>query len=168
MNSLKPLIAIGLLTTVGIAPAHADGRGGGFEYVAGFVCGDNPGAPPRVLAGDYAASIAVHNASSAKARISARVALTFPPGGVTANPQIALLEPTEVPGRSALSIDCDTLLAAAQAQAPYIQGVAIISSNRRLSVIRTQTASPDVDFESAGAVASIDVDRIPASPRFRY
>ncbi len=167
MNSLKPLIAIGLLSVGAITPAHADGRGG-FDYVAGFVCGDNPGAPPRVLVGDYATSIAIHNASSAKARISARIALTFPPGGTAANPEIGLLEPTEVPGRSALSIDCDAIFGAAQAQAPYIQGVAIISSNRRLSVIRTQTASPDANPESAGAVASIDVDRIEASRRFRY
>ncbi len=50
-----------------------------FQYAAKFVCGTNPAARPRVLPGDYATAINIHNPNNRSVVLRKKVALTFPP-----------------------------------------------------------------------------------------
>ena len=141
------ILAAGLVSS-----ASAVDRTGNFQYVAHFVCGANPQALPRVLPGQYATTVVIHNPGSRTANASATAALTFPPGGVTLPQADIVLAEGEV-----ASIDCGTLML--DPGPPYTAGVVIITSSRRLDVRRIQTAGPVGGGGSS--VATADVDSVP-------
>ena len=154
MGGTRMVMAAAAVLAAGLAaPASATDRLFGFQYVAHFVCGLNPAALPRVLPGQYATTIVIHNPGRRDARANAEALLTFPPGGATIDQgDIAL-------GRGQVaSIDCSTLML--DGGPPYTQGVVAITSNRRLDVRRIQTAGPDGAGVSTADVASVPERRL--------
>lgn len=153
MGGTRKVAAIAAVLVAGLsASAPAADRSFGFQYVAHFVCGLNPAALPRVLPGQYATTVVLHNPGRREARASAKALLTFPPGGVTLDQGDIQLDPGQV-----ASIDCGTLLLD-PGPPPYTQGVVVITSNRRLDVRRIQTAGTGGE---GGSVATADVASVP-------
>ncbi len=135
------------------ASAPAAERLFGFQYVTHFVCGLNPEVLPRVLPGQYATTVVLHNPGRRDARARAEALLTFPPGGATIDQgEISLGQ-----GRVA-SIDCDTLML--NGGPPYTQGVVVITSDLRLDVRRIQTAGPRDEAVSTTDIASVPERRL--------
>ena len=134
-----------------------------FTYVAKFTCGFDPqDVLFRVLPGQYATSVAMNNSNNRKSKIRVSVSLSFPPGALQAGPTSAPLD-FELQPNEAASVACDQIPTAffsdTELGPPYIQGVVIIESNRRLSVLATYTAAeanPDGTF----SIRSVDVERI--------
>lgn len=143
-------------------------NGNRFQYSAGFICGlDPPGVVVRILPGQYATAINIHNSSGGPAALRLRVSMTFPaldppgsqlePGAVSA-PIERTLQPNE-----ALMVDCQEIPSEFDFRVPlltppYMKGLLAIESNRSLDVTAVYTAG------SAGTggdvVESIEVEQI--------
>lgn len=135
------------------AGARADGTQS-FRYVADFICGNNPGALPRVVPGFYATTIAIFNGGGSAAAIEADVAFSFPANGGVLNLSVL----PSIPAGGVASVDCGTIQSAATFPSPpYFQGLVVITSSRSLDVARSLTASE----ASGGGITATDADRIP-------
>ena len=130
-----------------------------FRYAAKFVCGLNPGAIQRILPGDYATAVNIHNPSNKSVVLRKTIALTFPPEEQAPGAVSDSIE-DELGPNQALEVDCGEIpseffFAVPPAEPPYVKGFLVITSTRRLDVTAVYTAG------TAGQVASIDVEHIP-------
>ena len=161
---MKIFKLIGVVAVIGIGlvllpvSVTADEATFKFRYAAKFVCGPNPGATERVLPGDYATAINVHNPNNKSVVIRKNIALTFPPAVQAPGAVSASIE-DELGPNQALEVDCGEIPSeffAVPPGPPYVKGFLVITSTRRLDVTAVYTAGP-----LGGQVASIDVEHIP-------
>ena len=139
-----------------------------FQYAAKFVCGFDPsGAILRVIPGQWATSVLIHNPQHKKVKIRKKVALTFPPAA-QAPGRVSEFIHDELGPDQALQVDCEEIGGhpenARQAEAtpseffppddtgagglglftggfpPYIQGYVIIESTYSVDVTAIITA----------------------------
>lgn len=133
------------------------------QYAAQFTCGANPQATARVLPGQYATSVNIHNSKESPVVFRKRIALTFPPPaqepGRVSDPIEEKLGPME-----ALKVACDEIpsqfFPGVPDFPPYVHGFLIIESSRKLNVTAVYTTG------TAGAVQSIDVEEVKGSRVF--
>ncbi len=122
--------------------AHAGTR---FLYVAMFSCGfDPPVAFQRIIPGQYATSIAIHNPSNNQITLRKKVALSFPPAEQAPGQVSGTLQEVLGPNQS-FQVDCQEIPAQfvfpqGPPASPYVIGHLIIESPRRLAVTATYTA----------------------------
>ena len=127
------------------------------QYAAQFTCGANPQATPRVLPGQYATSVNIHNPEESPVVFRKRIALTFPPPaqepGMVSDPIEDELGPME-----ALKVACDEIpsqfFPGVPDLPPYVHGFLIIESPGELNVTAVYTTG------TAEAVQSIDVEEV--------
>ena len=128
-----------------------------YQYAAQFTCGANPQAIARVLPGQYATSVNIHNPHGSNIELRKRVALTFPPpeqkAGAVSEPISDKLGPLE-----ALKVACDEIPTEFFSEAadlpPYVHGFLIIESLNELNVTAVYTTG------TAEEVDSIDVEEV--------
>lgn len=129
------------------------------QYAVPFTCGANALDDARVVPGDYAVAVDMHNPNDVESTITQTVALTFPPGGMAAGEVSNARQDVLAPG-AAMQVSCAELMGAeftfqGNPQAsPYLQGMLIIEALGPLSVSRTQTAT------GATGEVSVHVDAI--------
>ena len=161
---MKIFKLIGVVAVIGIGlvllpvSVTADEAKFKFRYAAKFVCGPNPGATERVLPGDYATAVNIHNPNNKSIVLRKKIALTFPPAVQAPGAVSAAIE-DELGPNQALEVDCGEIPSGFFAEPPgppYIKGFLVISSTRRLDVTAVYTAGP-----LGGQVSSIDVEHIP-------
>ncbi len=163
---MKIFKLIGVVAVIGIGlvllpvSVTADEANFDFQYAAKFVCGTNPSAPERILPGDYATAVNIHNPNNESVLLRKTIALTVPPDvqapGAVSDPIEDELGPNQ-----ALEVDCGEIPSeffAMPPGPPYIKGFLVITSTRRLDVTAVYTAGP-----LGQGVASIDVEHIPES-----
>ena len=132
---------------------------GVFQYAAKFICGENPTTVVRVLPGQYATAINIHNPNPEPALIRKNVALTFPPAEQMPSGVSQVLEDT-LESNQALEVDCEEIPAAffdVPPNTPYTKGFLVIESLLPLNVTAVYTAG------SATAVQSLDIEMIPGT-----
>ena len=144
-----------------------DGNRFRFTYVAKFTCGFDPQEVLfRVLPGQYATSVVMNNTRNGNAQIRVSASLSFPPGALTAGPTSEPI-PLELQPNEAASVACDQIPSAffpdTEIGPPYVQGVVIIESNRRLSVLATYTTAEQNPENGLFSIRSIDVENIERS-----
>ena len=143
-----------------------DGNQFRFKYVAKVTCGFDPqDVLFRVLPGQYATSVAMNNTRNGKAQVRVSVSISFPPGALQAGPTSEPIALELLPNEAA-SVACDQIPSAffpdTEFGPPYVQGIVIIESDRRLAVLATYTAAeanPDGSF----SIRSVDVERVERS-----
>jgi len=143
------VIVVAVLALVSTAAqAKDEDRRFKFQYAAKIVCGCDPQpAIPRIIPGQYATSVNIHNPSGREATLRKKLALTFPA------PEIP--HGRQVPGRvsdflndrlgpdEALQVDCAEMPSdffpgggfGGSVDPPYIEGFLVIESTRSLDVI---------------------------------
>jgi hypothetical protein len=122
-----------------------------------------------VLAGSYATTVNLHNATGADAMIKSSVSLSFPANPPDPGETSEVLDDT-LPDKSAMQIDCDAIENGYTGTVwplldPYAQGFLVIETSAKLTVSATQTAQ-----EGSGGL-SVDVEEItgrPMDPRQMY
>jgi hypothetical protein len=138
------------------------------QYSVPFSCGDAVEGDP-VLAGSYATTVNLHNATGAEAMIKSSVSLSFPANPPDPGETSAVLDDT-LPDQSAMQIDCEAIknnytFQGAPALDPYAQGFLVIETGAKLTVSATQTA------QAGTSDLSVDVEEIrgrPMDPRQMY
>lgn len=133
-----------------------------FQYAAKFVCGLNPTPVVRILPGQYATAVNIHNPGYEPVVLRERVALTFPPAQQEAGPVSETIEVKLGPNQ-ALEVDCGEIpsqfFPPELTLPPYIQGFLVIESSESLDVTAIYTAAP---ANPAGtAVQTVDVEQVP-------
>lgn len=144
-------MAVGCLVAAStIVTAPAQGFKSRLQYAAKFICGvDPPGSVFRILPGQYATAISIHNPDSRPVALSKRIALTFPaltPPGSQQEPGAVSdsIEHTLQPGES-LMVDCQEMpgefnFPVPPLAPPYVVGFLVIDSDRSLDVTAAYTA----------------------------
>ena len=170
-KSLNRRAVVGLacaLVALPLVAANAtDREPNRFSYTAPFVCGFDPDpAFQRILPGQYATTIMVHNPNRGPVTFQKRIALTFPDenGGSAQvpGPVSGFLTDTLQPGQ-ALQIDCQEIpneFLSGIFFPPYIEGVLTVESPHSLNVRAVYTAAM-VDDLGVMEVQSIDVESVP-------
>lgn len=127
-----------------------------YQYAAQFTCGTNPQATARVLPGQYATSVNIHNPKDSNTQFRKKIALTFPPAeqkaGAVSEPIVDELGPME-----ALKVACEQIPAEffpAAIETPYVHGFLVIESRSELNVTAVYTTG------STETVDSIDVEEV--------
>lgn len=158
--------ASALLSTLDFA--HATPR---FFYVAMFSCGfDPPGAFQRLIPGQYATSIAIHNPSSSQITFRKKVALSFPPAEQAPGQVSRTLQDVLAPGQS-LQVDCQEIPAQftfpqGPPAAPYVLGHLTIESARRVAVTATYTVG-EASEPAPGGLRGVRGMTVVAIPEIR-
>ena len=155
VSSVVTVIAT-LFLTLGYVRGESSTDSFKFQYAAKFVCGKNPAKRVRVLPGQYATAVNIHNPNSRAVRIRTKLALTFPSArqapGLVSEFFEGILEP-----HLALEVDCGEIprkfFPGMFPLPPYTKGFVIIQSDRSLDVTAVYTAG-------AVIVRSIDVEQI--------
>ena len=117
-----------------------------FRYEVPFTCGTNPGALVRVVPGSYATLIHVHNPNAGQVTLWKKITLSFPPAGQEGGFVSEELEDT-LETCQTLMVDCEEILSENSFNipnphlAPYIIGVAVVKSHKRLTLWAEQTGS---------------------------
>ena len=136
-------------------------------YAVPFVCGFDPdGAFQRILPGQYATSVLIHNPGPNAVTLRKRVALTFPDeNGMSAQvPGLVSGFVTDtLQAGQALQVDCGEIpseLLPGIPFPPYLMGVLSIESRGSLDVRAVYTAGM-VDDQGVMEVQSIEVESVP-------
>jgi hypothetical protein len=169
MSTLVVLIVLFSLSSV--ATAGDKENPFRFQYAAKFTCGAvPPGDTDRVIPGQYATAVAVHNPQSRDVTLRKKIALVFPPGA-------------EQPGRvsdfitlklgpdQALEVSCQEIPSEflPDTTSPYVQGFLVIETTRSVDVTATYSAGPITITRppsapsisaSTSTVASVHVEHI--------
>ena len=150
------LLPLAVLTAI---PSWSQDARFRFSYAAKFVCGLDPaGTDVRVIPGQYATSVAVHNPSRTDTTIRKRVSLTFPPSAQEPGSVSDYIQDTLGPTQ-ALQVDCEEIPAAffpGQTFPPYIQGFLVIQSTSSVDVTAIVTAGDS----SQGPVRTVSVQQV--------
>ncbi len=162
-----------LLSTLDRAHATDPGisRNSRFLYVAMFSCGfDPPGAFQRLIPGQYATSIAIHNPSRKPVTLRKTVALSFPPAEQAPGEVSGTLEDVLAPGQS-LQVDCQEIPAQftfpqGPPAAPYVLGHLSIESARRLAVTAIYTVG-EASEPAPGGLRGVRAMTVVAIPELR-
>jgi len=143
-----------------LSPAAAMGQDVVFQYAAKFVCGENSAGIDRILPGQYATAINIHNPFIIPVTFNKRIALTFPPAAQSAG-QLSDIIPDKLEPLEALEVDCEEIPSEffAPLRTPYTKGFLIIESQFPLDVTAVYTAGSI--NESGVSIVSIDVEQIP-------
>ena len=139
-----------------------------FTYSAQFTCGTDPQpAIFRVLPGQFASSIALNNLNRKTVVAKITVSLTFPPGGLNPGP-VSESKTVYLKSKQAATVACDQIPKDFFPDTdfpPYVQGVVIIQSNRRLAVSATHTIA-EINEDKSLSIKSIDVEQIERTRSF--
>lgn len=132
------------------------------RYAVEFTCGSNADDLDRVVPGDYATVINIHNASDDENHMEARVSLTFP--GSSSSDEVS----RNLDGNETARIDCDSILNGEfvlpvpyDASSYYI-GFVLIESRQPLDVVVRNTAT------GAQGEVSVDVETVRAQAVSRW
>lgn len=159
------LITFALITVLAYIPLTGSANSSNhflFTYSVQFTCGTDPQpAIFRVLPGQYASSIALNNLNRKTTVAKITVSLTFPPGGLTPGP-VSESKKVYLKSKEAATVACDQLPKDFFPDTdfpPYIQGVVIIESSRRLAVSATHTVA-EINEDGILSIKSMDVEKI--------
>lgn len=185
MNKRSSLLISSFVSFVVVLPlllpamANADGKTNfRFQYAAKFVCGwDPPGVVERVIPGQYATAVAIHNPNRRSVTFRKKLTVTFPPHPQEPGPVSDFIEDFLGPNH-ALQVDCEEIRGCpggvgacnppdnpagdffpAPLGTPYIQGFLIIESERSLDVTAAYTAGV-AEAPGIAVVGTIAVEQI--------
>ena len=138
-----------------------------FSYAAQFTCGLDPaGKFARIVPGQYATAVNVHNPSGRDVVVRQRLALTFPDAQFGSAREPGLVSDwltSDVGQGEAIEIDCGEVPSEffpGDVFPPYIQGFLVIESASPRDVTAVYTAA-SVDETGEMEVRSIDVESVP-------
>ncbi len=142
------VIVVAVLALVSTTAQADEDRRFKFQYAAKIVCVCDPQpAIPRIIPGQYATSVNIHNPSDREATLRKKLALTFPaperPHGRQVPGRVSDFLNDRLGPDEALQVDCaemprDFFLGGGfggSADPPYIEGFLVIESTRSLDVI---------------------------------
>ena len=162
----RSLLSFGVLAVIpGAFLAFSDAAGAQtrfkFQYSAKFVCGTNLTESLRILPGDYATAVNIHNPDGSRtARLRKKIALTFPPAeqspGAVSEFIFEALGPDQAFGVDCEEIPFEFFPDVETGFPPYVKGILVVESDLSLDVIAVYTAG---DLMSTG-VGSIDVEDV--------
>jgi hypothetical protein len=139
-----------------------------FHYAVQLACGVN-GPSPSVLGGAYATSANAHNAGALPATLRVNVALSYPPGVLTAG-AVSDVSELQLAAGSALHVTCADVAGFSFATPPpasdYSEGMLVIESNVPLNVSAVYTAGAgesagEGDVEATSSVQALQVVNVP-------
>ena len=167
LSSVCILIGALFLAAAPTPDEKENGRNGvKFTYAAQVTCGfDPPSGILRIMPGQYATAVHVHNPTAESVTFRKRLALTFPDSdfGSAQKPGLVSgwIEDTLEPGQ-ALEVDCGEVpgeFFPGIGFPPYVQGILAIHSPATLDVIAVYTTA-SVDAQGALSVRSLDVEQV--------
>jgi hypothetical protein len=152
-------IPIAALSAAGDAMAQEEE----FEYAAKIACGTQKDpADLRLARGLYATTINIHNPSERPARLTKKLALTYPPGSQRRG-EIKRIGTDEFGPDEALETDCNDILRrvfGGTFPTPYFEGFVIIQSRTSLDVTAVYSTASLERTQGGLAHSSIDVEQI--------
>ncbi len=175
------LVALALMLPL-VGHAGRDNRSFKFQYAAKIVCGCDPQpAIPRIIPGQYATSVNIHNPSDREATLRKKLALTFPaperPHGRQVPGRVSDFLDDRLGPDEALQVDCAEMPSdffpgggfggfdnGDPTDPPYIEGFLVIESNRSLDVIAVYSTGvfdiPSCPGDGNLNVKSMDVEDV--------
>ena len=163
VSSVCLLLAVLFLSP---SPAFEGNEGDKYSYAAQVTCGTDP--PPgilRIVPGQYATAVHIHNPTGVTVTFRKRLALTFPDKdfGSAQKPGLVSewIEDTLEEGE-ALEVDCGEIpgeFFPGVDFPPYIQGMLVINSPDSLDVTAVYTTA-SIDQDGNLKVQSIDVEEV--------
>ncbi len=137
-----------------------------FSYAAAFTCGLSPQtAFVRVVPGQYATAVQIHNPSLSEVTLRRRLSLTFPNVASGPAPLPGLVSEwilTEIGPGESIEVDCGEIpedFLRGVKLPPYVQGFLVIQSRESLDVTAIHTTAT-VDAKGNMNVQSIDVQEV--------
>jgi hypothetical protein len=143
-----------------------------FQYAAKFTCGFVPStAVDRVIQGQYATAVAIHNPQRKDMTLRKKIALVFPPGSQQPGHVSPFITEKLGPDQ-ALEVACKEIpsefFPGATFPSTFVQGFLVIETTRSVDVIATYSAGPATVPPGPGpsapvaalTVATVDVERI--------
>jgi hypothetical protein len=145
-----------------------------FQYAAKFTCGFVPlTAVDRVIQGQYATAVAIHNPQTKDVTLRKKIALVFPPGAQKPG-QVSPFITEKLGPDQALEVACKEIpsefFPGVTFPSTFVQGFLVIETTRSVDVTATYSAGPATTPPGPGpsapvatttlTVATVDVERI--------
>lgn len=130
-----------------------------FEYPAKIVCGtQNDSTDHRLVQGEYASTINIHNPNDEKVYFFKKLALAYPPEGQRPG-QIIPIAIDSLEYDESLKFDCNEIAGDLLAENEYIEGFLVIQSPRRLDVTGVYSGASLSRYHESRDI-SVDIEQI--------